>query len=130
MNKKSDVMVKIKKESSDKLYEDRKARIIQYLRKNTRCVSYYEVYKLFDVKGKAYFEVNHPDLKALIIEHNIKYQDDKMARKDKDDIIRDLKNELKDYEAMKKKVESLEKQVLKLLLENKALNEALQNMLK
>ena len=53
-----------------------------------------------------------------------------MARKDKDDIIRNLKNELKDYEAMKKKVESLEKQVLKLLLENKALNEALQNMLK
>lgn len=130
MGNKSDHMVKIKKESSMKIYEERKKRINNYLEKNQRKVSYYEVYKLFDIKGKAYFEKNHPELKNLVIEHNKKYDSDGTLKKDKDEIIRELRNKLKENDFLKKENESLKKKVLELLLENKALNEALQNILK
>lgn len=126
MNKKSDAMVKIKKDSSTKIYEERKRIITQYLRNIEKPVSYYSVYKLFNIKGKAYFEVNHPDLKELIIEHNKKYENNTNSKKDKDAIIRELENKLKDYEKMQERVMMLESKITKLLLENKALSEALQ----
>lgn len=126
MSIKSDAMVKIKKDSSTKIYEERKRIIIQYLRNIEKPVSYYSVYKLFNIKGKAYFEVNHPDLKELIIEHNKKYENNTNSKKDKDAIIRELENKLKDYEKMQERVMMLESKITKLLLENKALSEALQ----
>lgn len=123
-------MVKMKKDSATKIYEERKKRIKNYLAKNKRKVSYYEVYKLFDIKGKAYFELNHPDLKELITKHNKKYENNSTSKRDKDEIIRELNNKLKDYENMKKRNIALEQLVCDLQIENKTLNEAIQKFLK
>ncbi len=130
MSNKSDVMVKMKKDSSTKIYEERKKIIIQYLKNIEKPVSYYSVYKLFNIKGKAYFEVNHPDLKELIIQHNKKYEKNSTSKIDKDEIIRELNNKLKDYENMKKRNIALEQLVCDLQIENKTLNEAIQKILK
>lgn len=130
MSNKSDVMVKMKKDSSTKIYEERKRIIIQYLKNIEKPVSYYSVYKLFNIKGKAYFEVNHPDLKELIIQHNKKFEKNSTSKRDKDEIIRELNNKLKDYENMKKRNIALEQLVCDLQIENKTLNEAIQKFLK